>query len=555
MAELTIVTPDGVSKHVPLEGSEISLGRSPVNELCYSDDTGLSRRHLIFESRDGSWSIRDAGSKNGTLLNGGAVSGSLPLKSGDQISAGHLRIVYRSDIGASIPERSRSRLNETVIFIEGRDDIPVSTGTVSTKLAEVVPAGAAGAERAPAAVGADRVDALIRAGRELASLQPLEELFPLILNLAIDAVSAERGVLLVLEGDRLEVRAARGEAFCISSGVRDRVLKEKTSILVNDVLSDESFREMHSLVAQQVRMFMAVPLQTHENVIGLIYVDCPQLIREFTAEDLNLLTVMANVAAIRIEHARLAEIEQAERILTNDLEQAAIIQRGLLPTVAPSISGVDLAGYNIPCRTVGGDYFDYIPYGDGRIGIALGDVSGKAMPAALLMTSLQARVRVLAEQPVDVADMMTRLNRITAANCPSNRFISFFFCILDPRTGELTYSNAGHNPPMLIRSNGEVELLETGGMILGIFKHAQYASGNCKLEPGDLLVLFSDGVTEAANHKEEQFDEERLSRVLTENRGKPADDIGRAVMGALTAFCAGAPAADDITLVVAKRVG
>ena len=310
---------------------------------------------------------------------------------------------------------------------------------------------------------------------------------------------------------------------------------------------------MHSLVQQQVRMLMAAPLQTKDNVIGLIYVDSPSLIREFIAEDLSLLTVLANVAAIRIEHARLIEVEQTKRILAKDLDQAALIQQGLLPAQAPKVPGIELAGHNAACRTVGGDYYDFLPYPDGRVAIALGDVSGKAMPAALLMTSLQARVRVLAEEPPEVAGMMTRLNRATAANCPSNRFISFFFSVLDPKTGELTYANAGHNPPMIARANGTIDRLEGGGLLMGIVPSASYDAYRVQLNPGDVLLLYSDGVTEATNPLGEEFEEERLGQILQANRHRSPEEIVEAVTRAVSDFSAGAPVADDLTLVVAKR--
>src|ERR1700733_9278895 len=195
--------------------------------------------------------------------------------------------------------------------------------------------------------------ALIRAGRELAGNMPLAELFKLIMNLSVEAVGATRGVLMTLEGKELVVRAAHGEGFRISSAVRDRVINAKTSLLVRDARLDEAFAGRMSIVQQQIRSMLAVPLQTDDRVIGLIYLDSPHFVHEFTKEDLNLLTVMANVAAIRIEHARLAEVEQAERVLARDLEQAAEIQRGLLPACAPVVPGVDLAGYNAACRTVG----------------------------------------------------------------------------------------------------------------------------------------------------------------------------------------------------------
>jgi phosphoserine phosphatase RsbU/P len=541
MPEISILTPDGRTRAVPLHGDRLGLGRASTNELCFPEDTGLSRQHLIFEREDDAWLIRDPGSKNGTHVNGERITCPRRLRAGDHIAAGHLTIVFDAPARPS---------QHTVVFVDKDETRP--TGTVSTNLAQVIP-GEKSIQASRATVSADRVGALIRAGRELATHRPLAELFPLILNLAIEAVNAERGVLLTVEGEALLVQASSGGDFRISTGVRDRVLKDKSSILVNDVQSDEAFRGMQSLVQQQVRMFMTVPLQTNETVIGLIYVDSPTLVREFDREDLNLLTVMANVAAIRLENQRLLEIEQAERILAKDLEQAAIIQRQLLPSKPPVVPGMQLAGYNAACRTVGGDYYDFWSYPDGRVAIALGDVSGKAMPAALLMTSLQARVRVMAEDPPEVAQLMTRLNRITAANCPSNRFISFFFSVLDPVSGELKYSNAGHNPPLLMRTDGTVETLEGGGLILGIFGMAKYVECSCRFNPGDVLLLFSDGVTEAVDPANDEFGDDRLVDVLRANRERSADEIISAVTQAVATFASGAPSADDLTLVVAKR--
>lgn len=542
MPEISILTPDGRTKMYQLENERVGLGRSNVNELCFPEDSGLSRQHLYFEKSGEEWLLKDPGSKNGTLLNGERLHGSKALKQGDRIHAGHLTIVF----GAQ-----GKPFNETVVFIDTRDE----KATISRQLTEVLPAGnekTAILERPT--VSADRVGTLIKAGRELAGHRPLEELFPLILKLAIEGVQAERGVLLAIEGDQLAVKASSGgNNFRISSGVRDRVLRDKASILVNDVMSDEAFRGMQSLVQQQVRMLMTVPLQTAENVIGLIYVDSPTLVREFTADDLNLLTVLANVAAIRIEHARLAEVEQAEKILAKDLEQAAIIQRGLLPAQPPETPGLDIAGYNAACRTVGGDYYDYLPWADGRVAVALGDVSGKAMPAALLMTSLQARVRVLAEQSTDVAEMLTRLNKHTAANCPSNRFITFFIATIDVASGALTYANAGHNPPMLVRRNGEIEMLTGGGIIMGLFPKARYEAYESQLNKGDALVIFSDGVTEATNSAGDEYGEERLAALLKNNISLSAARLASAITKDVDDFVAGAPTADDLTLVVMRK--
>jgi len=402
--------------------------------------------------------------------------------------------------------------------------------------------------------GNPQMQALIRAGRELAGHRPLKELFEVIMDLSMEAVMAGRGVLMTLEGDQLVVRAARGAGFKISQTVRDRVLNEKSSLLVRDAQLDQALKAQMSIVQQKVRSMIAVPLQTNDRVIGLIYMDSPDMIREFTREDLGLLTVMANVAAIRIEHARLNEIELAERAMAKELEQAALIQKGLLPSASPKVAGLDIAGKTSSCRTVGGDYYDYLSFPDGRIAMLVGDVAGKGMPASLLMSSLQARVMVLFEDGDHLAQKVTRLNKSTCASCPENRFITFFMTVADPATGELVYTNAGHNPPQLVRAAGGVEQLQGGGMILGILPMATYQESRIKMEPGDVLVLYSDGVTEAANGSDEDFGEQRLGELVASLKDRPAIEIVNAIHTAVAQFTEGAPPADDITVVIARRL-
>lgn len=546
--ELKVVSPDGSTRMVRLDRDKLSLGRASTNDLCFPEDSGLSRQHLVFE-RDGvEWVVKDLGSKNGTVVNGVRIPGFHRLRPGDRISAGHIVIEYQS-LSATL---------QTVVFVEGAESETPADSTVVTNLAGLLetPTGEHSAAPRPALEGPRQVHALLRAGRELAGHQPLEELFKIIMDLSIEAVGAARGVLMTLDGDRLTVRAARGEGFAISAAVRDKVLRERVSLLVKDTQLDEAFKSRASIVQQRVRSMMAVPLQTMDRVIGLIYVDAPNYVRPFTPEDLNLLTVMANVAAIRIEHARLAEVEQAERILSRELEQAAEIQRRLLPREVTPPPGLDLAGYNAACRWVGGDYYDFFPYPNDRMAVAIGDVAGKGMPAALLMSSLQARVQTLVEESLMPAELVTRLNRQMAMNCPDNRFITFFFGVLNPVSGELVHCNAGHNPPLVVRPGGKVERIEGGGVVMGLLPTAPYYEAVCYLDREDTVVLYSDGVTEATPpDSTEEFGEERLSAVLAQLHGQPAQAVLDAVIQAVTSWCAGAPAADDITLVAARRTG
>lgn len=540
MPHLTITLPNGEVRDQPLDRSPVSLGRSEQNDICLRDEIGLSRHHLMFERDADGWTVRDCGSKNGTYLNGTRLrSSAVRLKGGDIVTAGGVALMFRAV----------ARAEETVLFVDSGSS-PARSETIVTRLANVVTATSIPAASAAAAVGAGHLSALIKAGRELAERRPLKELFEVILKLCVEAVSAENGLVLTAEGGEFAVRAVHGQNLRISSGIRDRVLNEGTSVLVRDLPSDEMYRGSQTLVIARVRTVMAVPLQTNERVIGLLYVDSSRPDRAFTPEDLNLLTVMANIAAIRIEHERLAEIEQTERILARDLAHAAEIQKALLPSAAPIVPGFDLAGINIPSRSVGGDYYDYLALPTGRIGIALGDVAGKAMPAALLMTSLQASVRVLAEHETVLSEMMERLNRVTAANCPPGKFITFCLCILDAANGRIEYCNAGHNPPLIVRRDGSVEQLTEGGPVLGILPQAAYSEATAQLDRGDLLILYSDGVTECPDAENQEFGEERLIDLLRRHAAEPAAVVVDRLCKAVTDW---APPVDDVTIVIARR--
>jgi phosphoserine phosphatase RsbU/P len=541
---------EGRTSTVTLTDDRVTLGRSNQNQLSYPDDVGLSRQHMAMNYKDGKWTVEDLHSKNGSLLNGELLKCLMPFNPGDRVAAGHLTIEF-----AGVEQ---TLTQGTVVFVEGDES---TTGTSTTVVANLdgvlgtqTATGPEDMNRTQVMTGNPQTWALIRAGRELAGHRPLHELFEVIMDLSVEAVMAGRGVLMTVEGEGLKVRAARGAGFQISKTVRDRVLNEKASLLIRDAQLDQNLKEHMSIVEQKVRSLLAVPLQTNDKVIGLIYLDSPNHIREFTREDLNLLTVMANVAAIRIEHSRLNEIEETERAMAKEMQQAAQLQARLFPDAAPKTEGLDISARAVPARQAGGDYYDFIRFPDGKIGLMVGDVAGKGMPAALLMSSLQARVHVLFDDSSDLALKIERLNRSTCGNCPDNRFITFFFGILDPKTGELVYVSAGHNPPVLVRAGGGYELLPGGGLILGILPLAKYEESRTTLEKGDVLVMFSDGVTEAPNPNDEEYGEERLANLVAELSGKTAREIVGAIHASVAEFTEGAPPADDITVVVTRRL-
>jgi serine phosphatase RsbU (regulator of sigma subunit) len=485
------------------------------------------------------------GSKNGTLLNGVRITSRSRLKHGDRLVVGQLGIVCVDLDAAPVPE--------SVVFVPEVAEPHVGTNTVMTSLEGLLSGGPTGELTPPRGGSGDPnvyrhpvVVALLRAGRELADYRPLDELFRMILDLSIETARAERGVLMTLERGQLVTRAVHGEGFRISTTVRDRVLREKASVLVRDMGQDAALQQQLSIIGQQIHSLMAVPLQTLHEVIGLIYVDSRLFVREFTADDLNLLTVLANVAAIRI-------LQEEEQTRKRDLEHASEIQTRLLPGEPPSVLGFDLAGHNAACRGVGGDYYDFLPRGEGRATLALGDVAGKGMPAALMMSSLQARVQVLIDDRQDLATLMSRLDRSIAVHCPMNRFITLFLCQIDSAGNELAYCNAGHNPGLVVRRDGEVRMLPATGTALGLLPERGYENRSEPFERGDLLALYSDGVTEALRGDEE-FGVARLAELLVAHRDDPAREIVASINRALVDWGGPGPAEDDVTVLIARRV-
>ena len=552
--ELLILGPEGGSSTMALKKDGLSLGRAADNDLAYPNDPWLSRYHLRFEKSDQGWSVRDCESRNGTNVNSMSLKQHPHvLEPGDRIYAGHLTIEVRDSGDSSrrvmsfvTPRPTSSERHATMVT--SLDKVLGQTNVVERTTKDRSQTSTLSTSRV--------VHALIRAGRELAGHRPLEELFNNILDLSLSAVEAMRGVILTLEPNgELEVRASKGEGFSLSTLVRDRVLSAKESLMISDAQLDDYLRESKSIVSQGVHSMMAAPLQTGERVIGLIYVDTGDLISPFSPEDLDLLTVMANVAAIRIEHSRLVLVEQAEKVMEVELAQASEIQRSLLPPSVPVVEGYELSGFNLPCRTVGGDYYDFIPYADGRMVLLVGDVSGKGFAASLLMSSLQARVHMLAESMPEPAPAVSALNRALAARCPRGKFITFFYAVLDPATGWLSYANAGHNYPVLVRAKGGVEMLAGSDLVLGIKGSSQYETHGVQLDVGDTLCLYSDGVTEVQSREGDiEFGEQRLAQYLAERQRQPLDEAISQLAQSLREWSAQPSFADDFTMVLVRRV-
>ncbi|HEY7513746.1 MAG TPA: SpoIIE family protein phosphatase, partial [Vicinamibacteria bacterium] len=538
-------TAGGTRERYPLGRNRVTIGRSRESDI-FLPDQWLSRHHAAIEERpDGYW-VSDLKSKNGTLLNGEPIRDWKKLRAGDVITLGEHTLTFcAEDSGEEEDEREP----------EGTRVFSVrELSAISTRPA----IDAAELQRQ------NRVLAILsKAASELVVHRPLKELFDLVLDLLFEAVPAERGAILLLGGSPplLQVTASRsrkGETLTrVSRSIARRVMEDRVSLLLPNIMEDARFRAEQSILSSGIRSAMCAPLWFNpggsgpDMVLGLVYLDSLQHAHSFGEEDLRILTALANVAAAKIENVRLLEESLEKRRLEEDMRMAAEIQNGLLPREAPKVNGYGLVGSNHPCRTVGGDYYDFAMDG-GRLLLALGDVSGKGTGAALLMTVLRAAVRGHWTEP-RLAEAVTRINRTVCQNVPTNKYVTFFMAALHAETGVLSYVNAGHNPPLLIRADGRVEKLQEGGMVLGFFENVAYADGLVELRRGDTLLVFSDGVTETWNPEGDEFGEEGLLELATRGRGLDAATLQDEILRGLDRFAEGAKATDDRTLIVLKR--
>ena len=324
-------------------------------------------------------------------------------------------------------------------------------------------------------------------------------------------------------------------------------------IYAADGTSDAERATLHALDAQ-----LLLPLAYQENLAGVIVLGPKRSEEPYAPSDVRLLESVAAQTGLALENSRLTtavanEVAQRERS-NREMEIAREVQERLFPQSSPNMSGLDCAGRCRPALGVGGDYYDWLELPGGGLGIAIGDVSGKGVPAALLMASLQASLRSQAiAAPKDLAALMSNLNQLIFDATPSNRYATFFYAQYEPATRRLEYVNAGHNPPMLFRGN-EVIRLDQGGPVVGLFRPAQYVQAGIQLRSGDVLVLYTDGVSEAMNPAEEEWEEEQLAESVKQCGKVSAAEMLDKTMRNADAFAAGAPQHDDMTLMVIKLV-
>jgi len=552
---LSIHVPGRDPETVRLEGAgPFPLGRAPENKIVVND-SAVSRKHAEIVARDDGFWIQDLKSKNGTKVNGTLIQAPSRLNPGDRIDIGPCQIHFgrEKDPGSSSARVADTKAPGTVHAVPLSDLVGAAQSVTNLKAMAVT--GASPQRMAKFFEGMERL------GPALLAHKPMTELFQFIVDLTSDVLRSDRTVLILRgeDGTELIPKATKqrgpnaGQEIVVSRSIARRAIDDKTAILTTDAQSDKRFMEHESVIRQRINSAMCVPLWHEDEVLGVLYVDNVAAPLPYEHTDLLILTHIGHLAAVKILETKSFEALQRRRQMEEELRRAASLQQSLLPDEPLLSPPFRIAGKNIPSLEVGGDYFDFID-GDARaLTIGLGDVAGKGMPAALLMTNLHASVRAHVESEQELTVVMTRLNRSIHHAVRGERFITLVLIAIDRKSGDLRYVNAGHNPPYLVRSSGETEMLSVGGLLLGMFPEATYESATLKLLPGDVLVLYSDGVTEARDEAEEEFGEERLASFLKENRSMDPERLVESLIRAVHEFSKDGKLGDDVTVAVIRH--
>jgi serine phosphatase RsbU (regulator of sigma subunit) len=537
-AEVTVYSPLFSPFRQQLQGTTVSIGRASDCSIPIKDRY-LSRKHAEIVAGDGHWVLKDLGSANGTYLNGSRVERELRLHGGDRIRLGDTELVFETaehntDRFLAVADTAAS----TTISVPLHDsEIRLDTGDLS------------------------KLKTLNELARELLEDRPMDQLFGFITERVLEHTGASRAAIGLLAGGdgqtfiNVEVRRqdkTDDSELRISRTVLDEVVKEKKALAFMDVSMEEKLSRAKSIVMQGIRSILCAPLTIGSSVVGVLYVDYLFTQRTISEQDVRLVAQIARFAAIKLETTRLREDAIQKRIMDEELKTASTIQRGLLPAAPTGVPGYTFAGSSRPCRTVSGDYYDFVVRPDGKVYFVIADVSGKGVTAGLMMAGLQASFRIFCKSNPTPAVLVSQLNVALKENLPQSKFVTLFLGRLDTASGLIEYANAGHTPPLWIRRERVVELEDTD-LVLGVVTQADYLNRTLHLDPGDALVLFTDGVTEAENADGDDLGSQRLVPRLAKLHGTTANEIISVIESEVLAHIGDATVADDVTLVVVGR--
>ena len=532
MASVEIRCGESSTRQQNLHGSVTSIGRRASSDIVIVAET-VSRQHARILSEDGCYYVEDLGTPLGTYLNGQRLQARAALLEGDELRIADTRLVFHA--GSALPEVDARILTS----LDGR----------------------AATDASGAADPREKLKALLDLTASLGATLDLGELFPKILQSAFRIFpQAERGSVWLLDTNgELLPRAALDSngATCttppLSRTIAKRVVEGGEAVLSADTGSDERFDSAASVVVHGIRSVMCAPLlAASREARGMLQLDSNSIVQPFGEEDLDVLVNVANLAGQAVEHAQLHESRLQYERRERDLTLARTVQAHFLPETPPSLPGYQLAHHYQPALSVGGDYFDYIELPDGRMAVALGDVAGKGVSAALLMARLCSDVRALLLGSSTPVEAVEALNHRISEHSVFGRFVTLALCVLDPKSGNACIVNAGHIPPLLRRG---IEVSPLGdqemGPPLGVVEDSTYRETRIDLAAGDALLFFTDGVPEAMASDGSMLGDAAADVALKHAAG--ANEIVAALMQIVQAHTAGAPANDDLCTIAISR--
>lgn len=539
----------------PVEGATVVLGRHPACDIVL-ESAAVSRQHARIVNAEGGFYLEDLHSRNGTLLNGQPVVQPQLLSENDEVGICDLSFTFHLDRPGPTAAPTVRHNGVTLEALMVDDEGQQSTG--STMMSRLnLPSGSSG-WRLELNTEA-KLKALMEISRHLGQALGLAEVLPKLLDsLFAIFLQADRGFIVLREpqGGRLAPKAIKyrrredTQTVRISRTIIDNVMASKEAVLSADAATDARFDKAESIVDFQIRSMMCAPLVDREGrSLGVIQLDTLDPRNRFRADDLEVLVSVACQAAFAVENAQLHEAAMRNEALRRELAVAHEVQRGFLPSAAPRIPEYDFFEFYEPANQLGGDYYDYVELPGGRLAVVVADVSGKGISASLLMAKLSAETRYCLASEPSPAQALGRLNRAFCQSGWEDRFVTMVLAVLEPRRHEAAIVNAGHLPPLLRRGPATVEAVgeaETR-LPLGVDPDVEYAQCTVPFAPGDSLVLYTDGITEAMNMQDELYGPQRLLALLG-SEATGVSQLGRHILDDVKRFVGVRPQSDDMCL-------
>lgn len=542
-----------------LSEEETVLGRHPECQIQL-DSNMVSRRHAQVVGEGTQFFVEDLGSGNGTFVNGKKIDGRTQLAHEDRLKVGPILFRFETEQGDESKQSSVGSVLEAGFDIGFSADEDDGAATIMGAVSGV--GGFGGLDVRPES----KLKAMIEISRSLAGTVDLEKLLPQILTTLFNIFpAADRGCILLKEESNGEMvprafkhrREGEDATVKLSRTIVSKVLEEKSGILSADAASDSQFDASESISNLSIRSMMCVPMMgLAEEPIGIINIDTQNPVKQFQEEDLDLLMSVAGQAALSYESARLMSSYMEKQKQDNEMDIARGVQQGLLPSSVPNVEGYEFFASYHSAQAVGGDYYDIFELPDDKIGLSFGDVAGKGVPGAMIMARISSCVQNTMRFVHEVGPAVEAINDHMCDSAVEGRFVTYVLVILDTKNHRLSLVNAGHMSPMILKPDGTLDEFpeESIGVPIGVMDGFPYEVVDRDLAPGEIVVLFTDGVDEAMNPAGELYTLNRMREFIKSNREKNAAELGQALLADVRRHANGRPQNDDITIMTFGRV-